>query len=200
MEPLAPDVRNPGRGAAGARGSHHQDNNKANNLHQGGAAVQAPLRLSRVPIAPRDDGSFRLDHTRALDDRPGNVVFALDRASNVVDYVAWLDDDPSRWWLRHSAAVLLGVDAIHRAVWRDGRARLYPTPCAWHAAQDDVGACVVDWDAFDPALEFAGLDAVTCSTPALARRLNDAYAVSARQVIRARLRVNVMTSGLRRAA
>ncbi len=159
---------------------------------------------ARLPAAcgiiAESNGMFAFDDVSERIERLAAIVVALDRAGEPADLVAWFPGTPTQWWLRTGNTVLLGADRLGDAEWGNGDARLYSSPARWWAADDARGACVVNWGKLDPALDFAGLRSLACDAPALLRRLNRAFADTARQVIRPHLNVHVVQHRAERAA
>ena len=118
------------------------------------------------------------------------IVPVRDRYSNLCDLVAWLPDEPQRWWLRNGDETpILGTEALALAAW-DGRSiDLHSTPEHWLLAKSGTcirppgvctvecdtcalprGACVLRWD-LDLRELFEGVTRVNCDCPELERRL-----------------------------
>ncbi len=83
------------------------------------------------------------------------------------DLIAFMPDNPSRWWRRRGEVDLLGAANI--TPWRLSPLVIYETPLSWLQAGAD-GICVVDW-AIDPIARLVGTGYLEAETPALKRRL-----------------------------
>ena len=63
-----------------------------------------------------------------------------------IDMVAWHMAQPSRWWLRRGAGVLLGEIEVEHAVTYGEPLRVHRTPLGWLRAAGE-GVVILDWGA-----------------------------------------------------
>ena len=84
------------------------------------------------------------------------------------DLVAFLPDQPGRWWLRRGAVDLLGAYNLDRH-WRLEPTPLHATPLDWLRG-GACGVCVLDWT-FDPFRTLVGGPALVADSADLRERL-----------------------------
>ena len=106
------------------------------------------------------------------------IMEVRDRHDEIADLVAWLPEDPSRWWLRHfDETPIIGARSLAFAADCHQPAILYPTPEAWLFAQRErsKGAivCIIDWGVNLTEL-FAGVSKVECRGSDLQKRFTSA--------------------------
>ena len=89
----------------------------------------------------------------------------------VVDLVAVFPSAPATWALRQGYGTFLGEDAVEAAGFDRTALTLYETPLEW-LQNEAMGACIVNWSAFNPFVDLARVPEVICSTPELRRRLD----------------------------
>ena len=65
-------------------------------------------------------------------------------AGRMEDIVAWLEGDPSRWWLRLRIGVILGMEEVERCDDLHEPLHLFWTPADWLNA-GKRGAVILDW-------------------------------------------------------
>ncbi len=117
-------------------------------------------------IVTTSDGLFEIhdDGERALIVPEG--VPEVPAWDSIHDLIAFLPDEPGRWWRRRGDASLLG--ASNMTPWRLSPLVIHATPLSWLQGTA-AGICIVDWS-FDPtALLAAGH--LSIETPALRSRL-----------------------------
>ncbi len=85
----------------------------------------------------------------------------------IEDLIAFMPDDPSRWWRRRADVDLLGTSNI--TPWRLSPLTIHDTPLSWLQAGAD-GVAIVDWG-LDPIARLSGAGYLEAETPALKRRL-----------------------------
>ena len=126
-----------------------------------------PIYFAR--ITPRLDGTFRFDTS-------GDVAVIMDvhdSLGELRDFVAWLLDDPGRWWFRvGDVCPLLGAENIEPAILLRESIALHPNPEAWARAAGR-GVCVLDWDVHLYEI-FVGIPGIKCESPSLKYRLRRA--------------------------
>ena len=83
------------------------------------------------------------------------------------DLIAFKPDDPSHWWRRRGAVVLLG--AYNMTPWKLSPTTIHKTPLSWLQA-GATGICIVDWG-FDPLSALLPAGDLVAETPALKARL-----------------------------
>ena len=83
------------------------------------------------------------------------------------DLIAFMPDNPSRWWRRRAEVDLLGASNV--TPWRLSPITIHATPLSWLQAGGD-GVCIVDWG-FDPITHLARAGHLEAETSALKRRL-----------------------------
>jgi len=128
------------------------------------------LFINAARIAPHRDGTYAPDANGEW----AALMGVYDRLNELCDLVVWLLDHPSPWWLRvGDVCPLLGAGNIELAVICHEPIALYPTPQDWVLAAGR-GACILDWDVCFAEI-FSGVPGVECSTPALQRRLRQAF-------------------------
>ena len=148
------------------------------------APEMVPFGIGRITTST--DGRYSLDPAREW----AAIIPVRDRYGDLCDLVAWLPDEPQRWWLRLGEATpILGTEALAIAA-ADGQAiNLHSTPeryliakgpgcirspgvCVGECAICGLprGACVLRWDV-DIRELFEGVSRVNCDCPELERRL-----------------------------
>lgn len=160
----------------------------------GGAAYEL-AELSSAKITPLADGRFRWGGDRVARLLPlfGPDSFEAPHLGPLpVDQVAWLADDPGRWWLLDGDGLILGRDHYQRAIDECRPLLLRATPEAW-VRSGGRGSCVLRW-AMDPLDFFYGVSEVVCCGGAVERRLR-----SEMERWRA-FRIRVVSAGQRHAA
>ncbi len=127
-----------------------------------------------LPITPEPDGrTFQVDR----DGEHAAILEVQDRHGETRDFVAWLESEPSEWWLFLGEQVpVLGARALAYAIDHSESIGLYSTPRQW-LASGGLGACVLQWDA-DLHPLFIDVPRVLTDHPELGARL--------RRVLRAR--------------
>ena len=145
-------------------------------------------------IEPRPDGTFRPSEsgqwavTLGIDDREGRLV----------DFVAYLRNDPGRWWLRRNESPILGAEVIARAEFFQRQLTLHETPHAWLRARGD-GAVVLDWNC-DLHEIFRFVPRVHCQSAELRDRLRKSFWKSLPKITAPRHRGLGQCRGVRHAA
>ena len=126
------------------------------------------MKVPAARILPYDDGTYRPDP-----DGDWAVILPVrDRNKELCDLVAWLLDEPGRWWLRHGDETpILGSRRLAVAAYFGDTIRLYSTPERWLLARGD-GAVVLKWDV-DCRNLFDGVGRVECDCPVLELRFRD---------------------------
>ena len=84
------------------------------------------------------------------------------------DLIAFMPEDPSRWWRRRGDVDLLGANNM--TPWRLSPLTIRETPLSWLRAGAD-GICIVDWS-FDPLDRLVGAADLSAETPALRWQLD----------------------------
>ncbi len=145
-------------------------------------------RFGRARIQPLASGNYR-----PSDDGEWAVILEVrDRHNELADLVAWLPNDPARWWLRHGdEAPVLGARALAFAADCHEPVILHPTPETWlfahqgqpgghlgqrHGDADGDTVCILDWGV-DLAELFAGVSKVECQGADLQNRFQQALRV-----------------------
>ena len=95
--------------------------------------------------------------------------------TEVHDLLAFMPEEPGRWWLRRGAVDLLGASNISH--WRLSPLVIHETPLSWLQTAA-TGICIVDW-AFDPLARLVGAGQLLLETPALKRRIEDRFTEAA---------------------
>ena len=108
---------------------------------------------------PHDDGELALIVPEGMPEVPGWEW--------IEDLIAFMPDDPSRWWRRCGDADLLGTSNI--TPWRLSPLTIHETPLSWLRAGVE-GICVVDWG-LDPIARLGGAGHLEAETWALTHRL-----------------------------
>ena len=136
---------------------------------QDGKTTLAGAPFSAACIAPAGDGTFTFNK----DGEPAVVIGVEDRDGVLCDLVAWLPEDPGRWWLRHADEMpILGARELAVAAYFGDPIALYATPEQWLIA-GRRGACVLMWDA--PLRDlFEGVASICCNSLELRGRLRKA--------------------------
>ncbi len=106
-----------------------------------------------------DDGERALIVPEGVPEWPG--------WDEIHDLIAFMPDNPSRWWRRRGDVDLLGVSNI--TPWRLASLVIHETPLSWLQA-GAAGICTVDWG-FDPIARLAGAGHLEAETPAIKDRL-----------------------------
>ena len=124
------------------------------------------FRLTAIRIAGKDDGTYSLDPHGRL----AVLVPVRDRWNEVVDIVAFIQDEPEQWWRRYGDEIpILGAQALAYATWERQPLVLWETPLQW-LLQRRSGSVVLDWGVdLRPILEET--PAITCQSKALSDRL-----------------------------
>ncbi|WP_119461884.1 hypothetical protein [Rhodospirillaceae bacterium SYSU D60014] len=134
--------------------------------------------LGMAHIATYRDGTFD-----PCEPMPGAIYAktmpVYDRLGEPVDLVAWASADPSRWWLRHGLATVLGEDDLNGAWWEERPVMLAATPAEWleqrYLWPNKLWVCVLDWSA-DPRATLGLASEVVCTSTALQQKLKDEIA------------------------
>ena len=125
------------------------------------------FRLTAIRIKGKNDGTYSLDPNGRL----AVLVPVRDRYGETVDIVAFIQDEPERWWCRHGDETpILGAPALARAMFERQPLVLWETPLQW-LLQRRSGSVVLDWGA-DLRPIFEEIPAVNCQSPALSDRLH----------------------------
>jgi hypothetical protein len=137
----------------------------------------APLcypHFGRATIALNGDGTYR-DGLGDPDGQPAHLVEVLDHDGYVAGEVAWLAEDPRRWYLAPDTPPILGLPEVSRSYAADAALLLLEMPfefigmmgqrCgAWPAA------CILDWTA-DLELWLGGVPEIATRSPRVAKAL-----------------------------
>ena len=83
------------------------------------------------------------------------------------DLIAFMPNNPGRWWRRRGDADLLGASNI--TPWRLSPLTLHGSPLSWLLAGAS-GICITNWS-LDPIAILAGAGRLEAETPTLKRRL-----------------------------
>ena len=145
-------------------------------------------RFGRSRVQPLASGAYR----PSGDGQWAVILGVQDRFDEIVDLVAWLPKDPSRWWLRDGDETpILGARALAFAADCHEPATLLPTPEAWLFAHrerpkidarmtgaevyvgPDAVVCIMDWGV-DLGPLFDGVSRVNCESQALSERFTTA--------------------------
>ncbi len=108
---------------------------------------------------PHDDGELALIVPEGVPEVP-----AWDE---IHDLVAFMPDDPARWWRRRGDVDLLG--ASNMTSWRLAPLIIHETPLSWLQG-GATGICIVDWS-FDPLARLTGAGHLVIETTAVRRQL-----------------------------
>ena len=130
-------------------------------------AMAERFRLTAIRIVTKDDGTYSVD--------PGGRLAVLipvrDRWGEIVDIVAFIQDEPEQWWCRSGDELpILGARALAHAAWERQPLVLWETPLQW-LLQRRSGSVVLDWG-IDLRPIFEDIPAVDCQSPALSDRLH----------------------------
>jgi hypothetical protein len=91
--------------------------------------------------------------------------------SALIDLIAFRPDNPTCWWSRTGASVLLNGDAVAKADFFDRPLVIHPDPLAWMVSGGE-GVVVLDWSAHLPF--YLSGPILAASSLALAERLDQA--------------------------
>ena len=128
------------------------------------------LRLTALRIETRPDGTYRVEPTGRL----AVLVPVRDRWGEIVDTVAFFQDDPGRWWLRFGDETpILGSQALAHAAWERQPLMLWETPLQW-LLKHRSGSVVLDWGV-DLRPLFEDIPAINCQSAALRSRLQENF-------------------------
>ena len=128
------------------------------------------LRLTAIRIATRPDGTYRVDPDGQL----AVLVPVRDRYGGIVDAVAFFQEEPEQWWLRHGdEAPILGAQALAHAGWERQPLILWETPLQWLLHRRN-GCVVLDWGV-DLRPIFEDVPAINCQSAALRDRLQENF-------------------------
>jgi hypothetical protein len=103
---------------------------------------QVTKQVPWLRIEPYGDGSFNFTPDGVL----AHCILVRGLGGRTEDTVAWLPDNPNKWWLNHRIGVVLGMAAVERAEYLNEPLRLFDTPADWVASGCE-GACILDWAA-----------------------------------------------------
>ena len=106
-----------------------------------------PIGIADVEIHALDIFSFADAGQRAY----MHPIYSAGIDSEIIDVVAWMPSDASRWFTLNYTGWPLGDDQLPYAEFWSEPVILHPTPLAWLAA-DGVGVVVMDWPMSSPAL------------------------------------------------
>ncbi len=87
--------------------------------------------------------------------------------TEIHDLLAFMPEEPGRWWLRRGAVDLLG--AYNITPWRLSALMIHETPLSWLQA-GATGACIVDWNC-DPADVLLGAGELRAESHSLKAKL-----------------------------
>lgn len=128
------------------------------------------FNLTAIRIAGKDDGTYSLDPHGRL----AVLVPVRDRWNEIVDIVAFIQDEPEQWWRRYGDETpILGVPALVQAGFERQPLVLWETPLQW-LLQRRSGSVVLDWGV-DLRPLFEDIPAVNCQSPALRDRLQENF-------------------------
>ena len=128
------------------------------------------FKLAALRIAGKDDGTYSLDPQGRL----AVLIPVRDRGGEVVDIVAFIQDEPEQWWCRHGDETpILGTGALAHATWERQPLILWETPLQW-LLQRRSGSVVLDWGV-DLRPVFEDIPALDCQSPALRERLRQNF-------------------------
>ena len=124
------------------------------------------LCLTAIRIVTTGNGTYRVDPRGEL----AVLVPVRDRWGELIDAVAFFQDDPGRWWLRFGdESPILGARTLARAAWEHQPLILWETPLQW-LLKRRRGCCVLDWGANLRPL-FDEIPEIACQSGALSERL-----------------------------
>ncbi len=118
-------------------------------------------------IVTTSDGFFEFHETGARAAIVPEGVPEWPAWDEIHDLVAFMPDNPSRWWQRRGDVDLLGASNI--TPWRLSPLTIHETPLSWVQAGAD-GVCIVNW-ALDPIVTLERARHLEVETPALKKRL-----------------------------
>ena len=128
------------------------------------------LRLTAVRIRTSNDGRYAADPEGKL----AVLVPVRDRWGEIVDIVAFIQDEPEQWWCRSGDELpILGAAALARAAWERQALVLWETPFEWLKHRRS-GCCVVDWGC-DLRPLFEDVPEIRCQSTALRDRLQENF-------------------------
>ena len=135
-----------------------------------GAPSAFRLRLTAIRIAGKDDGTYSPDPHGRL----AVLIPVRDRWGEIVDIVAFIQDEPEQWYCRSGDETpILGAQALAEAAWDHRPLVLWETPIQW-LLQRRSGSVVLDWGV-DLRPIFEDIPAVDCQSPALSDRLQQNF-------------------------
>ena len=124
------------------------------------------FRLAAIRIATKDDGTYTVDPHGRL----GVLVPVRDRWGEIVDTVAFLQDEPEQWWLRFGDETpILGAWELAHAAYQHQALILWENPLQW-LLKHRSGAVVLDWGV-DLRVLLENIPSITCQSHALQDRL-----------------------------
>ena len=128
------------------------------------------FNLTAIRIAGKNDGTYAPDPHGRL----AVLIPVRDRWGEIVDIVAFIQDEPEQWWCRHGDETpILGAQALAHAAWERQPLILWETPLQW-LLQRRSGCVVLDWGVdLRPLLE--DVPAVKCQSAALRGRLQENF-------------------------
>ena len=133
-------------------------------------------RIGSYKILTNADGTYQADAGGEL----GVITLVLDEGS-IDDACAWLDRDPSRWWLRARRFPIIGSAGLEVARFNRLPVALHSTPASYLAAaiahhhrveagryppQPYLGCAILNWSC-ELRECFEGVGAVICDLPGL---------------------------------
>ena len=118
-------------------------------------------------IVTTSDGFFEFHETGARAAIVPEGVPEWPAWDEIHDLLAFMPDNPSRWWRRRGDVDLLG--ARNMTSWRLSPLVVHETPLSWLQGGAD-GVCVVNW-AFDPIARLVAAGHLEAETPMLKDRL-----------------------------
>ncbi|MCH9050079.1 MAG: hypothetical protein IIA72_03210 [Proteobacteria bacterium] len=123
--------------------------------------------LTAIRIAGKNDGTYSLDPNGRL----AVLTPMRDRWGEIVDIVAFIQDEPEQWWRRSGDETpILGAPALAYAAWERQPLVLWETPLQW-LLQRRSGSVVLDWGV-DLRPIFEDIPAINCQSTALSDRLH----------------------------
>ena len=128
------------------------------------------FRLTAIRIAGKNDGTYSLDPHGRL----AVLIPVRDRWGEIVDIVAFIQDEPEQWWRRYGDETpILGAQALAQAIFERRELVLWETPLQW-LLQRSRGSVVLDWGV-DLRPIFEDIPAINCQSPALSDRLQQNF-------------------------